>query len=244
MNTGISPGFIIIITCLLIISTSHSDGQALSDSLVRAGNRKIEANDLEGAIRDFQIVLSLQPSDNRARNGIITVLYLQGDTRKASREVDRAISGNPDYAGFYYSRGMISNQRNNYRRAIEDFTKALSLQESNLSRIYLNRGIAKLNLDDTRSALEDFTLAIDHNSNNIAAYNFRGMINYRDNKFELAIEDFDRIITINPDNDVAHYNRAMALLRSGVSSTACVNFHRSCQLGNRNACQMIIMECQ
>lgn len=243
MNAGIllRPIFFLSIITFFI---SEVSGQSLTDSLISSGYRKTEIDNFEGAMRDFEIALSLQPLNNSALNGKITVLYLQGNTREARRLVDRAISDNPDFAGFYYTRGMISNQRRNYRRAIDDFDKALELQEVNQSRVYLNRGISKLNLENPDSAIEDFELAIDSNPQNISAYNYRGMVNYRNNRYDLAIEDFDRIININPLNDVAYYNRGMAFLRSGDPGNACVDFHTACQIGSRSACQMIIMECQ
>lgn len=243
MNAGILLRTIFFLS-INTFFISEVSGQSITDSLISSGYRKTEIDNFEGAMRDFEIALSLHPSNNNALNGKITVLYLEGNTREARRLVDRAISDNPDFAGFYYTRGMISNQRSNYRRAIEDFDKALELQDINQSRVYLNRGISKLNLEDPDSAMEDFELAIDNNPQNISAYNYRGMVNYRNNRYDLATEDFDRIININPRNDVAYYNRGMAFLRSGNPVNACVDFHTACQIGSRSACQMIIMECQ
>jgi tetratricopeptide (TPR) repeat protein len=244
MKIGFFSLIILLTTCILLYNTGSSAGQSLSDSLVRSGNRKIEAGNLDDAKRDFDQVLALHPSSNPALNGKITIMYLQGNTREAGKEIEKAIEKDPSYADFYYSRGMIANQRRNYRRAVEDFNMALALNPVSPSRIYLNRGISRLNLNDDQVALEDFTMAIFHNSQNTAAYNYRGMINYRNRLFDTAIEDFDRIISMDPGNDVAHYNRAMAYLRAGNNHDACVDFHLSCKLGNRNACQMIIMECQ
>jgi tetratricopeptide (TPR) repeat protein len=244
MRIGFFLRIILSATCIFLFNPGSSAGQSLSDSLIRSGNRKIETGNYDEAKKDFEQVLAQHPSSNPALNGKITIMYLQGNTREAGREIERAIEKDPSYADFYYSRGMIANQRRNYRRAVEDFNLALALKPANLSRIYLNRGISRLNLNDDQIAIEDFTMAIFHNPQNTAAYNYRGMVNYRNRLFDTAIEDFDKIITIDPDNDVAHYNRAMAYLRSGDSRSACFDFHISCKLGNRNACQMIIMECQ
>jgi tetratricopeptide (TPR) repeat protein len=236
---------IIYLTFASLLSVPFNlSGQSLPDSLISSGNRKLESDDLSGALREFEIVLSMNPENNRALNGKITALYLQGNIREARRLVDRAIDNYPEFAGFYYSRGMISNQRRNYRRAIDDFNRALALQEGNQSRILLNRGVSKLNIEDQEDAMRDFELAIEHNPLNIAAYNYRGMINYRNARYNEAIEDFDRIIGIQPQNEIAYYNRGMAYLRSGHTDQACPDFHRACQLGSRSGCQMIIMECQ
>lgn len=234
----------LLITLLNITIFLEASGQNAADSLVTSGNRKIETGNYEEAGKDFEQALSIQSGNKPALNGKITSLYLQGRTREATRDIDKAIENSPGYGDFYFTRGMISNQRNNYRRALEDFNRAIDLEPSNLSIIYLNRGITRLNLNELQSALMDFEMAIDHNPQNIAAYNYRGMINYRNNQYEAAIEDFNNVITISPTNDVAHYNRGMAFLRKGDTMEACADFHRACQLGNRNACQMIIMECQ
>lgn len=232
------------ISCFILLNLEHSDGQAINDSLIRSGNRKIESGNFDGARRDFDRVLETQPSNSAAINGKITVLYSEGNSREAGREVEKAIEKDPGYADFYFSRAMIANQRRNFRIAVEDFDRALALQLDNNSRIHLNRGISMLNMNDDEAAVTDFTLAIENNPLNTAAYNYRGMVNYRNNQFGTAIADFDRIIDLDPGNNVAHYNRAMAYLRSGDQRNVCAYFHNACKLGNRNACQMIIMECQ
>lgn len=244
MRTGFFSRFTLSLACLLLLVFEYSNSQDLSDSLIISGNKKIESGNFEGAGSDFDQALIHQPRNNSALNGKITLLYLEGNTREAGKEIDRAISLDPEYAGFYFSRGMISNMKRNYRRAVEDFNRAISLQASGLSTVYLNLGISRLNMQDDQNALDDFTMAIDHNSRNTAALNYRGMINYRNNQFEAAIADFDIIINLDQGNDIAHYNRAMAYLRSGNARSACIDFHTACKLGNRNACQMIIMECQ
>jgi tetratricopeptide (TPR) repeat protein len=244
MRIGFLLRFTFAISCILLLNFKNSDGQAINDSLIRSGNRKIESGNFEGARNDFDRVLKTQPSNNAAINGKITVLYSEGNSREAGREVEKAIEKDPGYAEFYFSRAMIANQRRNFRRAIEDFDRALTLQPANNSRIYLNRGITRLNMNDDEAAMSDFTLAIENNPQNTAAYNYRGMINYRNSQFVAAIADFDRIIALDTGNDVAHYNRAMAYLRSGDTRNACADFHNACKLGNRNACQMIVMECQ
>jgi tetratricopeptide (TPR) repeat protein len=249
-NQPVSIGFylrsVFPITFLLFFNPGPSGAQTTADSLITTGKIKIEAGNLAEARKDFVQILAFEPFNNPAINGLVTILYLEGNSREAAREIEKAIEKDPQYADFYFTRGMIGNQRKNYRQAVEDFTRALSLtlQSSSRSRIYLNRGISRLNMNDYQTAAEDFTLSIEYNAQNTAAYNYRGLINYRNNSFGTAIADFDAIINLDPDNAVAQYNRAMAYLRSGDSRNACADFHSACKMGNRNACQMIIMECQ
>ena len=244
MKIGFFSRITISLACMLLLAFEYSNCQDLSDSLIISGNKKIESENFEGAKTDFEEVLMLAPGNNKALNGKITVLYLEGNTREAGKEIDRALSLDPGYADFYFSRGMLANLKRNYRRAMEDFNRAISLQPSCLSTVYLNLGITRLNMQDDWKALDDFTMAVNHNSQNTSALNYRGMINYRNNQFEAAITDFDTIISLDQGNDIAHYNRAMSYLRSGNASRACIDFHTACKLGNRTACQMIIIECQ
>ena len=242
MHTGYfrSIMFIFLLTGFL----SDLNCQYCADSLINLATRKIEAGDLDDAMKDFELVLTIHPDNKAALDSRIRILFLEGNLREATSEINRLIELYPEYPGFYLTRGIIQNQRRSWQPAIKNFNRALELETSNVSVIYLHRGISKMNLNNYQSAIEDFSLAIEYDPLNIAAYNYRGMVNYRENRYESAIEDFNIIIQIIPENEVVRYNRAMAFLKAGYWFLACMDFHQSCRFGNMNGCRMIIMECQ
>lgn len=231
--------------CICWFSFSYAQKPAALDSLVRAGNSKLEKQDYEGAMRDFDRVLTTNPSHIQARGGEISVSISSGRLREAQRLLDQSLREFPSEAEFVFWRGMLQHARRQYQKAIVDFDQALGLNpEGNLSRIYLGKATSLNSLGKTQEAIEQLHLAIQSNSQNINAYNARGLILYRNENYQDALKDFTRITEINPQNDVAFYNKAMSYFRMKDNQNACIFFHKACELGNRNACQMIIMECQ
>jgi tetratricopeptide (TPR) repeat protein len=231
--------------CLCWLSFSYAQKPSALDSLVRSGYSKLEKQDYDGAMRDFDRVLTSDPSHIQARGGKISANISSSRFREAQRLLDQSLREFPSEAEFVFWRGMLQNARRQYQKAIVDFDQALGLNpEGNLSRIYLGKANSLNSLGKTEEAIEQLHLAVSSNPQSINAYNARGLILYRNENYQDALKDFTRITEIDPQNDVAFYNKAMSYFRMNDSQNACIFFHKACELGNRNACQMIIMECQ
>lgn len=225
----------------------HSQHFAGLDSIMRVGFTKIEKGNYNGAIIEFDKVLGVHPGSIQAMGGKISANISANRLREGQRLIDLALQRNGQEPEIIFWRGVLSNARKQYERAIEDFNISLALNPSSnvlVSRIYQNKAVALDNLNDPIAAFENLEMAIKANPMNIGAYNVRGLILYRAENFNEALSDFTKITEIEPSNDVAFYNKAMSYFRLNDKKNACIFFHRACQLGNRNACQMIILECQ
>ena len=64
----------------------------------------------------------------------------------------------------YFNRTLSKDKLEDYKGAIDDYTKIIKL-ESNNKRSYHNRGISKAKLKDHRGAICDFTMAIELSPN-------------------------------------------------------------------------------
>jgi len=228
---------------LTVMIAAKTAGQ-VSD-LVASAFQKLDAKDYSGAIIDFNQALAQQPGDTAALIGVIRAYTASENYKDAQKVVDDAIKQHPNIADFYIRRGVLNNVSGQYRKAIPDFDKALELApESKMVTIYVNRGISFLRDENFDKALEDFNEALRINPRNGSALNYKAFLNYKLNNFGEAIEDFNKAIDIDPDNAMSYYNRGMAYFRSGNKGKACSDFHQSCSKGNKNACRMIMAECE
>ena len=80
---------------------------------------------------------------------------------------------NPKEAKYYYHRGVLVFQKEEYQKAKDDFTVAVSL-ESNHAYAYNDRGSANLKLDDLDAAIADYIKATELNPNLDFAFNNLG----------------------------------------------------------------------
>ncbi|KPQ32600.1 MAG: Tetratricopeptide repeat/TPR repeat/Hemolysin-type calcium-binding repeat (2 copies) [Phormidium sp. OSCR] len=158
------------------------DGAALS--ILQTPRIQVSANDFL-TNEDFQ---TIQDTIRQTTN------TLQQDSRNADA---------------YNERGQAFSRLGRQEDAIEDFTRALSLDPAQASVYYTNRGRAFFVLRDQDSAIEDYTQAIRANPNNAAAFFGRGVTYSVFEDYELAIEDYTRAIRLNPNDWVSYFNRGL-----------------------------------
>ncbi len=229
---------LIVFSCLLSIAQNTEVDNQISDAL-----EKIKSGDSKGGLRDMENIFRSNSNYIPAITGNIIALYQAGKEKDAMKAANQAIVNKPNNANLHFNRGLLYNYKGDYNKALLDFNKALDLDSDIEDKILLNRGLSYEKLQQFDNALADFESAIELKPNNAKAFYKRGVINYRMNNFEEAIDDFSEVISIQDDNAIAHYNRGMALYKVEKIKEACVDFQRSCQLGNKNACRMVISEC-
>ena len=73
-------------------------------------------------------------------------------------DLSDAIQLAPKNAYLYYDRGNLYSLRNDYQRAVDDYTRAIDL-EPNLAEAYFNRGLARLHAKKTSEGIADLSKA-------------------------------------------------------------------------------------
>ena len=99
-----------------------------------------------------------------------------------------------------------------YRGAIEDFNKVISL-DPKYTLAYAYRGHAKVKLQEYLEAIEDFNKAVELNPKFDAAYVDRGYAKSFAGDYEGAITDFTKAIKISPRYALAYNSRGEVRLR-------------------------------
>ena len=169
------------------ISKLSGDGETLEDALVRArvrvvdprtatyyvnrGRAYVGKNNLDGAISDFSLALSISP-------GMVAAYYCRGtawlakrDYGRALADYDRALSLQPNLAVGYIGRGMVRLDQGDLALAFSDFDHAIKLEPKN-AEFYYQRGDAR--------------------------YRGRGYAYFRQGKVPEAEEDFVQAVKLMP----------------------------------------------
>lgn len=131
----------------------------------------------------------------------------------------------PDAAIVHNHRGVARGKRNDYARAIQDWSKAIELLPG-YPEPHCNRGIAYGRKGDYDLALHDFSKAIELKPGFAEAFHNRGNVFVGLRDYVRAIQDFDRAIELKPDYADAYTGRAIAYGNLGDFSRAIRDYAR------------------
>lgn len=189
----------------------------ITNAILEAGMKKALSKDFQGALKDFNIVIEIEPLSVDAANAYLERVKIKlelKDVATIDEDMDAAkvILDRMDEAWDAYTVGGEDYDNGNYKSAIKNYNNAISLRPT-LTDVYYNRGIAKQLLKDFKGAIEDFDKTIETNASNIIdAYVERGHIKYHELKDkEGAIQDYNKAIEINPNDANLFYRRASLL---------------------------------
>jgi Tfp pilus assembly protein PilF len=142
------------------------------------------------------------------------------------------IEKEPNIDVAYNNRGLAYAELNQLDRAIEDYKKAIELNQK-FADSYNNRGAAYCELNQHARAIEDFNKAIAMNRNFAMAYNNRGLAYHRLNRHKKAIKDFNRAIELNPNYAESYNNRGVVFHELDQYESAIEDYRKAIVM-NRN----------
>jgi len=108
----------------------------------------------------------------------------------------------------YNSLGAAKYKKQDYAGAIEDFTKAITLDAS-YPNFFCNRAVAKYKLDDYKGALADWNKAVSIDPNFRNVYYNRANTEYALKDYEGALADYNRAVTTGPEQSDLYSSRAL-----------------------------------
>jgi tetratricopeptide (TPR) repeat protein len=145
------------------------------------------------------------------------------------------IKKEPDKAPLaYYNRGQVFMTNGLFNKAIEDYSKAITLNPFYQEAFY-NRGLAFEKSGLTDRAVEDYERAISLNPSNYQALNNRGVLYGSAGSYDRAIEFFTRALAINPDYPDAYFNRGITYSLTGSHDHALADFNKAIELNQQFA---------
>jgi len=136
------------------------------------------------------------------------------------------------YHDSYYAftaRGNTKAKLKDYKDAIEDYNKAISL-DPKYAEVYSDRGRAYNNLKNFDAALLDYSKAIELSPKFSEAFNGRGAVLASRGRLDEALSDLNFAIKINPKFTDAYNNRGSAKVDKGDVKGAIEDYSRAISL--------------
>ncbi len=147
------------------------------------------------------------------------------------------ISCRENNASHYFKNGSAKYQLENYKSAIEDFDKAIELENDYIDAYYV-RALCYGNLKKYDKAANDFNKVIELNPEYKDAYINRGYyVLEKKGDFQGAISDYNKFLDLNVDGDnaFAYNNRGYAKYRLKNYNEAMDDIQESIRLNTDNS---------
>lgn len=240
-----SRSLLLLIFLIFISQKALFTQQEDFESTLELVDRYVASGNITKALTTIEDFLVQQPNNIEVQEKKITILLENDRSKDAYRDIEEYISMYPNQPEYYYLRALLNLQKEKYVKAIDDFDQAIQINmpSESLYKVYLNRGMAHFYLTDFELAEADFDEVLDINPKSTAAYHGKGMIKYEQREYDEAVLLFQKALNLKEDNPIAHFNLAMTFFRLEQMDNACYHFNRSCTLGHRNACRLLMMEC-
>jgi tetratricopeptide (TPR) repeat protein len=155
-----------------------------------------------------------------------------GKYNEALQLLNDIIRANPDDGTAYELRGNIYAFLNNFKKAIDDYTKAIELRPDLAASYYYRATIYTLT-NNYAPAIKDYTRALELQTGYYEAYFHRGTIYSRSGNQQRAITDFTRVIELRPGYSEAYLYRGIALEETGKYDDALRDLNKALELNPR-----------
>lgn len=189
-----------------------------------------EDSDVKKAEADYKHALDIDPNNTLALHNLGVLVVRKKGKKQEGDYLERAIESDSTMLYPYLERAYQRMLGEYYKGAIEDYTKALKIEDSDPA-IWLGRGIAREKMNDLKGAYADYTKAIEVDEKYEKAWLNRGNLLNKQGRHEQAIEDYSAAIAFSPDYAAAYYNRAIARERIKQYAKACVDLKHAETLG-------------
>lgn len=186
---------------------------------------KIKLKDYEGAIEDCQKGLKYEETNTALRQNIIIASMQAKKYEQAGISLAHYIKQNPTEMFGYMSRGELSILEGDTIRAVDDYSRAISVDRY-YSPAYAGRAYSYLLIKKYENALQDLDEAIRLDPDNPGYYINRGLARYNTNDLKGTLADFDHVIVIDPGNKLAYLNRGIIRSQVGDLNRAVSDFDK------------------
>ncbi len=128
----------------------------------------------------------------------------------------------------YFIQGLELSGNENYRAAIDLFTRAIETEEN--PEIYYERALAYFHSGDIHSALVDLNHAQELDPENPFRYSSRAFVRDKNGDLEGAMEDYKKAIELDPTDAIAFNNLGLLEEKAGFQGMASDRFKTADEL--------------
>lgn len=188
----------------------RGDAEPSLEMLLIEGEAALGNQSPERAIVVFEQVLTLDPKNAAALEGLAFAALANTNTGNTAEVLERAVTANPDNAKLLMARGQLALQQKSFDTAFEDLQKAHALDPElpevslGLVQIYLRR-------NDAEAAKALIEPLVQSYPNAAQAHFWRGVTEQKLGDTEAAKSAFRAALAITPNNTRAQFALATQL---------------------------------
>ncbi len=164
------------------------------------GNGYIAKRDTAKAVAEFEKALKLSPDKLFIYINLAQAYQMNNQLDKVVETYTTLMDKDPKSALPHFNLANIFMQKGWYAEAVQEYNKALELDESGLSKtnIYMQLGYANEQLKHYEDALDAYGKSLKKNPRNAAALYGMGNIYYLSHQLDKALEQFNKALDIAP----------------------------------------------
>ncbi len=186
--------------------------QLMSWALNRRGQLRLDREQNEAALADFNRAVELDPTRFLAFHNRGVIRASEGDFDKALEDWNQAIRLRPSFSKALRNRGELHYARGDLERAVSDYTAALRSGSDEQAELYGLRGHAYYMLGRNSQALMDYNRALQTDRRLWETYIHRGDLLQDMGRWDRAINDYQAALRWRRDSHRALVS--LAWLRS------------------------------
>jgi len=187
-------------------------------NLANEGDQSVKVN-VEGAIQKYEQALQLDPTNHRILWKLAVAYEKKEDWDKLASTLSRAIQVAPDFANYYFKRGLALTKQAEAGNAdaweqAKDPLKKCVEKDPNIAECYHLLGDAYLWTDDEQTALSNYQKAIEHDASKAYFYPPLAEIylNYKMySEAEAILKEGTKVIAPGEQNNPKLYNMYILL---------------------------------
>ncbi len=186
------------------------------------------------AITDYNKALVLKPNDKKLLINRILCYQKLGNNDIAEKEIENSILNGDNSAQYYNLLGNTYFEKNKYKEAIEQYSKAIEI-EPKTALFWYNRANSKARLSMHNEACSDYNKSIEIDNSNSDYYFNRGTTKYFLKDFNGAKTDLLSAIKLNSNNAGYYLNKSNIEISLGNISIAIDDISKAIKLDVNNS---------
>lgn len=224
-----------ILTPLINVNTKNGALYSLR------GRNYMVLENLPAAIDDFRKACEYN-NDEKDRLSLSQCLFYSGDFAASTAEADKYIQVQATKPDGYYVKGLAQSELKEYVAANETLKKAVDIDPEN-SASYVQMSRNYLELKEANKAMKNINKAIEADSKNSQALDLRAELKYINHDYANAIIDCNTVIKLDNELKYAYLTRGKSYLKLGLKKDACADLKKAVELGNTDAQELMVKNC-
>jgi tetratricopeptide (TPR) repeat protein len=169
---------------------------------IRRGNILLDGMRLGEALADFNQALALEPKNDIALANRAITYFWKRDLAAAEKDLDAASKINARNAIVFRARGLMAEDRSEYREAVDAFSTSLEIQSNNAFALS-HRAQNYLRLGEKDRALADATAALANQPRSAELRLMRGNLYAGRGQKDLSLAEADWLVEMMKDDSYA-----------------------------------------